>query len=132
MAAPPLIAANVLPKPIKEFRSHRPDLDIRVFDVGGDGLTRLVEDGQVDMSLGAFFKPALGIRRTPLFRFSLMVIRPDSDPGLRRTSTTWSALKGEPLISLVRDNLVQDFIDKHLARLTLSSIPAPPSTIWTQ
>jgi LysR family transcriptional regulator, carnitine catabolism transcriptional activator len=116
VAAPPLIAANVLPEAIKEFRSHRPGLDIRVFDVGGDALTRLVEDGQVDMSLGGFFKPALGIRRTPLFRFSLMVIRPDSDPGLRRTSTTWSALKGEPLISLVPDNLVQDFIDKHLAR----------------
>jgi LysR family carnitine catabolism transcriptional activator len=51
VAAPPLIAANVLPEAIKEFRSHRPGLDIRVFDVGGDGLTRLVEDGQVDMSL---------------------------------------------------------------------------------
>jgi LysR family carnitine catabolism transcriptional activator len=116
VGAPPLIAANVLPEAIKEFRSHRPGLDIRVFDVGGDALTRLVEDGQVDMSLGGFFKPMLGIRRTPLFRFSLMVIRPDSDPGLRRTSTTWSALKGEPLIALVSENLVQDFIDKHLAR----------------
>jgi LysR family carnitine catabolism transcriptional activator len=70
----------------------------------------------VDMSFRGFFKPTLGLRRTALFRFSLMVIRPDSDPGLRRTSTTWSALKGEPLISLVPDNLVQDFIDKHLAR----------------
>jgi DNA-binding transcriptional LysR family regulator len=116
VAAPPLIAANVLPEAIKEFRSHRPGLDIRVFDVGGDALTRLVEDGRVDMSLGGFFKPRLGIRRTPLFRFSLMVIRPDSDLGLHRASTTWSALKGEPLISLVPDNLVQDFIDKHLAR----------------
>jgi LysR family carnitine catabolism transcriptional activator len=116
VAAPPLIAANVLPEAIKEFRSHRPSLDIRVTDVGGDGLTRLVADGQVDMSLGAFFKPTLAIRRTPLFRFSLMVIRPDNDPGLRRTSTTWSALKGEALLSLVADNLVQGFIDKHLAR----------------
>jgi DNA-binding transcriptional LysR family regulator len=52
-----LIAANVLPEAIKEFRSHRPGLHIRVFDVGGDALTRLVEDGQVDMSLGGFFKP---------------------------------------------------------------------------
>lgn len=116
VAAPPLIAANVLPDAIKEFRSHRPALDVRVLDFGGDALTRLVEDGRVDMSLGAFFKPTLGIRRTPLFRFSLMVIRPDSDLGLRRASTTWSALKGEPLISLVPGNLVQDFIDKHLAR----------------
>lgn len=116
IGAPPLVAANVLPEASKEFRSNRPDLRIRVFDVGGEALTRLVEEGKLDMSLGAFFKPAPGIRRTPLFRFSLMVIRPDSDPALRRTSTTWSALKGEPLISLVPGNLVQQFIDKHMAR----------------
>jgi LysR family transcriptional regulator, carnitine catabolism transcriptional activator len=35
---------------------------------------------------------------------------------LRRVSTTWSALKGEPLISLVPGNLIQQFIDKHLTR----------------
>ena len=116
VGAPPLVAADILPEAIKEFRSNRPDLRIRVFDVGGEALTRLVEEGKLDMSVGAFFKPAPGLRRTPLFRFSLMVIRPDNDLALRRTSTTWSALKGEPLISLVPGNLVQQFIDRHLAR----------------
>ena len=75
------------------------------------------------MSLGAFFKPAAGIRRTPLFRFFLMVIRPDNDPELRRASTTWSALEGEPLISLVSGNLVQQFIDKHLGRAKVTLRP---------
>jgi|HubBroStandDraft_6_1064221.scaffolds.fasta_scaffold02665_11 LysR family carnitine catabolism transcriptional activator len=116
VGAPPLVAANILPEAIKEFRSNRPDLRIRLFDVGGEALTRLVEEGKLDMSVGAFFKPAPGIRRTPLFRFSLMVIRPASDLALRRTSTTWSALKGVPLISLAPGNLVQQFIDRHLAR----------------
>jgi LysR family carnitine catabolism transcriptional activator len=120
VGAPPLIAANVLPEAIKEFRSNRPDLRIRVFDIGGEALTRLVEEGKLDMSLGAFFKPASEIRRTPLFRFSLMVIRPDNDPALRRTSTTWSALRGEPLLSLVPTNIVQQFIDKHLSRAGVS------------
>jgi len=78
-------------------------------------LTQMVEAGTLDMSLGAFFKLASGIRRTPLFRFSLMVIRPNSDPTLRRTSTTWSALKGETIIALAPGQLVQRFIDKHLA-----------------
>jgi len=55
----------------------------------------MVEAGKLDMSLGACFKPSSAIRRTPLFRFSLMVIRPDHDPAVRRTSNTWSALKGE-------------------------------------
>jgi LysR family transcriptional regulator, carnitine catabolism transcriptional activator len=116
IGAPPLIAANVLPEAIKEFRSHRPDIHIQVFDVGGDALTKMVETGKLDMSLGGFFTPTAGIRRKPLFRFSLMVIRPDNDPTLRRTSTTWSALKGERLISLTPGQLVQQFIDKHLAR----------------
>ena len=123
IGAPPLIAANVLPEAIKEFRNHRPEMHIRVFDVGGEALTRLVEEGKLDMSLGAFFKPAAGIRRTPLFRFSLMVIRPDNDPELRRASTTWSALKGEPLISLAPGNLVQEFIDKHLTRANVTIRP---------
>jgi DNA-binding transcriptional LysR family regulator len=123
VGAPPLIAANVLPEAIKEFRSYRPDIRIQVFDVRGDALTQMVEAGEVDMSLGAFFQPASGIRRTPLFRFSLMVIRPDNDPTLRRASTTWSALKGERLISLTAGNLVQQFIDKHLARIGVTLNP---------
>ena len=123
VGAPPLIAANVLPEAIKEFRNHRPEMHIQVFDVGGEALTRLVEEGKFDMSLGAFFKPAAGIRRMPLYRFSLMVVRPDNDPELRRASTTWSALKGEPLISLAPGNLVQEFIDKHLARANVTIRP---------
>ncbi|HEY6386376.1 MAG TPA: LysR family transcriptional regulator [Candidatus Acidoferrum sp.] len=115
VGAPPLVAANILPEAIKEFRSHRHDLRIQVFDVAGPALSQMVVEGKLDMSVGAFFEPAPGIRRTPLFRFSLMVIRPDDDPALRRTSTTWSALKGQPLVSLVPSSVVQQFIDKHFA-----------------
>jgi hypothetical protein len=53
--------------------------------VGGLALSQMVVEGKLDMSVGAFFEPAPEIRRTPLFRFSLMVIRPDDDPALRRT-----------------------------------------------
>jgi DNA-binding transcriptional LysR family regulator len=123
VGAPPLIAANVLPEAIKEFRSHRPDIRIQVSDIRQEALTQMVEAGKVDMSLGAFFKPASGIRRTPLFRSSLMVIRLDQDRALRRASTTWSALKGERLISLTPDHLVQQFIDKHLARMGIALHP---------
>jgi LysR family carnitine catabolism transcriptional activator len=116
VGAPPLIAANVLPEAIKEFRTHQRNLRIQVFDVGGPALSQMVVEGKLDMSVGAFFEPAPGIRRTPLFRFSLMVIRPDDDPEVRRASTTWSALKGEPLVSLASSSVVQQFIDKQFAR----------------
>jgi len=127
IGAPPLVAANVLPEAIKEFRDHRPDLRIRMFDVGGEALTRLVEEGKLDMSIGGFFKPAAEIRRTPLFRFSLMVVRPDTDSALRRVTTTWTALKGERLLALSA-GVVQDFIDKHMARL---KIKVPPDATFS-
>ena len=116
IGAPPLVAANVLPEAISEFRDHRPDLRIRVFDVGGEALTRLVKEGKLDMSIGGFFTPMPEIRRSPLFRFCLMVARPDKDPALRRSSSTWSSLTGEKVLALTPNNVVQDFIDGHLAK----------------
>jgi DNA-binding transcriptional LysR family regulator len=115
IGAPPLVAANILPRAIKEFRAHRPDLRIQVFDGNHNSILERVETGKLDLGLGAF-GPSPGIRRTPFFRFSLIVIRPESGSALRRASTTWSALKGETLISLSPTSPFQQIVDKYLAR----------------
>jgi LysR family transcriptional regulator, carnitine catabolism transcriptional activator len=116
VGASPLIAANVLPQAIKEFRTHRPDLRIQLRDCEPASIIPMVETGKVDMGLRVLYKAIPGLRRTPLFRFCLMVVRADYDPAFRRASTTWSALKGEKLISLVPTNEIQQLIDKHLAQ----------------
>jgi LysR family carnitine catabolism transcriptional activator len=115
-----LVAANILPQAIKEFRAERPEVRIEVFD--GDPATVLqkVRAGALDMGLGSFNNMP-GIRRTLFFRFSLMVIRPGSPTALRRTSTTWSALKEERLILPAP---MRALIDQHLARAGVSSNPA--------
>jgi LysR family carnitine catabolism transcriptional activator len=124
ISAPPLVAANILPQAIKEFHTQRPDLRIQLFDENLATIVQRVGAGKLDMGLGIFSK-APGIRRTPFFRFSLMVIRPDNDPALRRASTTWSALKGETLISLSWTSALQQLINKHLAQGAVVS----PTTI---
>ena len=53
----------------------------------------MVESGKIDIGLRVLYKSISGFRRTPLFRFCLMVVRADNDPAFRRVSTTWSALK---------------------------------------
>jgi LysR family carnitine catabolism transcriptional activator len=125
IGAPPLIAANILPRAIKEFRVRRPDLRVRVFDGNHLAIRQKVEAGELDMGLGAFFGPAPGIQRTPLFRFSLMVIRAGTVP-TRRRAVTWSALKGETLISLPASSPLQDMIARHLRR---AGIDARPGTV---
>jgi LysR family carnitine catabolism transcriptional activator len=108
-----LVAANILPHAIKEFHHERPELRIEVFDADPATILQKVRAGTLDMALGSF-KNTPGIRRTLFFRFSLMVIRPDTPTALRRTSTTWSALKGERLI--LPPAPMRALINQHLAQ----------------
>ena len=75
------------------------------------------------MGLG-WAKNSPGIRRTPFFRFYMMVIRPDSDTAPRRASTTWSALKGQRLIAVPSTRMWQQLIDKHLGQAGVLPQPA--------
>jgi DNA-binding transcriptional LysR family regulator len=111
----PLVAANILPPAIREFRKQRPDLRVQIFDADLPTLMKMVEAGKLDMSIG-IFKGMVGVRREPFFRFSLMVARAASDRMPPRATTTWSALNGETLISLSSGHPHQQLIDKHLAQ----------------
>jgi DNA-binding transcriptional LysR family regulator len=122
IGAPPLIAANILPQAIQEFREHRPNLRIQLLETSFQAILEGVQAGRLDIGIG-IFRRAPGIRRTSFFRFSLMVIRPDNDSSLRSTSTTWSALKQESLISLPPTGPVQQLVDKHLAQAGIVSQP---------
>lgn len=115
LGAPPSIAANIVTHALKEFRAHRPDLKIQLFDERSAAILQLVLAGKLDMGVGIFPRKP-GIRRTPFFRAPLMVIRPKREPAFRRASTTWSALKGETLISLPSFSPIQRIVDKHLAQ----------------
>jgi LysR family transcriptional regulator, carnitine catabolism transcriptional activator len=116
VGSPPLLMASVLAPAIKEFRSHRSDLRFQLFDADTTTIMQKVESGTLDMGLGIFFKHLPGVRRVPLFRFSLMVIRTDRGQPSRRATTAWSALKGEKLISLPPSIPLQQLINKHLAK----------------
>src|SRR5258708_5295260 len=89
----PLVAASILPQAIREFRSQRPDLRIRLFDAHLATILKRVEAGKLDLGLGTF-KSRPGIRRTPFFRFSLVLTRsyPHQqliDEHLAKTGVRW-------------------------------------------
>jgi DNA-binding transcriptional LysR family regulator len=122
--APPSWSAGALAQAIKEFRVRHPGLRLRVFDADTATTTQKVEAGELDMGLGFFFKHLPGIRRTPLFRFSLMVIRPKTGNSSHRAATSWSALKGEKIVALQPTLPLQQLVDKQLARAGVVYQPA--------
>ena len=115
VGAPALIAANIMPLAISEFQAQRPDLHIRLFDSDLTTILNRVVSGELDMGLGVFDRSS-GTRRTPFFRFSLMIARSMVEPSKPRVPSTWAALDGETLISLRANSPVQKVIDKQLAR----------------
>jgi DNA-binding transcriptional LysR family regulator len=123
LGTPTFWAATVLAQAIKEFRSQQPRFRFQLFD--GDTATIMpkVDSGELDMGLGFFFKHITGIRQTPLFRFSLMVIQANTAQESRRTSFTWAALKDQKLISLRSSLPLQQLIDRHLAKANVANQP---------
>ena len=123
VGAPPLWAAGALAQAIKEFRSRGSDLRFKVFDGDSAATLQRVESGTLDVGLGNFFKHVPGIRRTPLFRFSLMLIRSNTHPASRRATTSWAALRGERLVTLQPLLPIQQLIGKHLTRAGIVDQP---------
>ena len=111
----PWIAANVVPQAIREFREHRPDLRVRLFDGDLDLILRQVEIGRIDFALG-IFKQTPGIKRVPFFRFSLMAVRPSKHLTTQKATSSWSALNGKTLISLTTNYPHQQLIDRQLRK----------------
>ncbi|MEO8336451.1 MAG: LysR family transcriptional regulator [bacterium] len=114
VGAPPLVASNILPHAIKEFHAHRPHVRISLYDADLLTIRQRIEAGQLDIAVGIFNK-APGIRRTPFFRFAFVVIKPANEAAVRRASTTWSALRGETLVTLPATSPVQQIVDRHLS-----------------
>jgi DNA-binding transcriptional LysR family regulator len=111
----PLVAANILPPAMREFRKLRPDVRIQLYDADLPRLINMVETGKLDLSLG-IFKAMAEVRREPFFRFSLMVARCATDEVKARRDTTWASLSGERLIALSIEHPHQQLIDKQLAK----------------
>jgi LysR family carnitine catabolism transcriptional activator len=115
VAATPIVSTSILPRVVIEFARSHPHVRVHLMD-GDVGIVRhAVLNGEADVGLGFFVKPATGLVREPLCKFRLMRISP---PGTERPglgpSRPWSSLAGLPLVSLPAGNPVQAVIERHL------------------
>jgi DNA-binding transcriptional LysR family regulator len=111
----PLVAANILPAAMREYRRRRPELRVRLFDADQDAVLRQVQAGGLDIGVG-LFKGVPGVRRVPLFRFSMALIRARRRSSASGADVPWSALDGQTVISLSPSSPHQQEIDRQLGR----------------
>lgn len=126
VAATPMVSASLLPDVVRAFGQTHPQVQVTLADVDVSIVRRNVLDGEADVGLGFFVKPAVGLVRQPLCKFRLMHISPPGKgPGGTRSSQPWGSLSGLPLVSLPVENPIQAVIEKHLARIGRSHEERP-------
>jgi DNA-binding transcriptional LysR family regulator len=111
IAAPPLLAAVILPQAIAEFRSRHPGIQVNLIDARTDQIVESVRSGRADCGLGTFSPAEDGIERAPLARDSLMLFCSHSSEFFGRNEVAWNDLNGHPLVTLTRDSGIRLLVE---------------------
>ena len=115
VGATPLIAASVMPPVCKAFAESRPDVAVRIKDMGRSQIQAQVESGELDGGFGVFFGAASGVQRVPLVKLALVLVSASAARAPRLPArVAWKDLRDLPLMGLSVDNPVQRLIDSHL------------------
>ena len=124
IAAPPLLAAVILPDAIAEFQHNYPGIAVEMHDVGTEQILEMVRAGKVDCGIGTFQLKEEGIDRINLVRDHLMLFcKPDSR--FAETSPVqWRQLEGEPLVTLLRSSGIRLLVE---VAFEASELPLKPT-----
>jgi DNA-binding transcriptional LysR family regulator len=124
VAAPPLLAAAIVPRAIADFRGRYPGIEVRLIDARTDQIIDYVRSGQADCGLGTFHAGEEGISSTLLARDSLMLFCASSHGLADRPVVSWQELDGLPLITLTRDSGIRLLVEVGFEMSQIRLVPA--------
>ncbi|MBB4261373.1 LysR family transcriptional regulator [Bradyrhizobium sp. CIR3A] len=124
VAAPPLLAAAVVPRAIVAFGEEYPGLNVRLIDARSDQIVELVRTGQVDCGIGTFHAGEEAIASTLLARDNLMVFCASAHPFAKRTAVGWQDLESLPLVTLTRDSSIRILVEVGYEAARIKLVPA--------
>ncbi|TPM26832.1 LysR family transcriptional regulator [Mesorhizobium sp. B2-3-4] len=124
VAAPPLLAAAVLPHAIAEFQSRYPGITVELADVGTEMIVESVRSGKADCGLGTFPPAEAGIERIILVRDTLMLFCSGKSTLASSETTSWTDLQHHPIITLTRDSGIRLLVE---VGFEMAQLPLKPA-----
>ncbi|ADZ70288.1 LysR family transcriptional regulator [Polymorphum gilvum] len=98
VAAPPLLAATVLPQALAGFLAAHAELTCALADVGTEEIVARVRSGQADLGIGTFQPGEPDLELRPILRDEMMLFCGCDEAPAR----TWRDLEHRPVITLTR------------------------------
>jgi DNA-binding transcriptional LysR family regulator len=112
IAAPPFLAAMIIPTAIAEYKAAFPAIDVRLIDAQTDVIVEKVRSGDADFGVGTFSDSEEGIRPEILFKDTLMAWGSPRLATMRSSRLTWRDLRQAPLIALTRESGIRQLMDQ--------------------
>ena len=107
IAAPPLLAATILPWAMAEFARDFPGIEANLIESPSDRIVEQVRAGDIECGLGTFRSGEPGISRRVLCTDSLAVFCSNTHPLAKQKRLNWRELEGLPLIAMTRDSNIR-------------------------
>lgn len=124
IAAPPLLAAAVLPEAIAEFRREAPGISVDLIDASTDEIIDSVRSGRAECGLGTFPPGDDQIERLPLARDELMLFCQARSPLAGGDRVEWRALDGEALVTLTRGSGIRLLTEVGFETVGIGLVPS--------
>lgn len=112
IAAPPLLAAMIVPPAIADYKKTFPGVEVRLVDTQTDDIVAKVQSGEVDCGVGTFAEVEQGIRREVLLEDSLMVWCAPRSPAAKQPRIKWSELQEWPLVMMTRASNIRMMVER--------------------
>jgi DNA-binding transcriptional LysR family regulator len=111
IAAPPLLAAAIMPRLLAEVAVRHPELDLRIEDVSTDSIVDLVASGRADIGIGTFAPGEPGLDSQTALQDRLMAFLAPEHHLSALAEVAWSALTGERIIALTRESSIRLLVE---------------------
>ncbi len=116
IAAPPLLAAMIVPAAIAAFNAAFPGIDVGLVDARNDQILDRLRAGEADLAIGTFDERADGIRREVLAQDALALFCAPSSRFAKKRRVRWADLHDHKLIMLTRDSSIRGLTERNLAQ----------------
>jgi DNA-binding transcriptional LysR family regulator len=124
VAAPPLLAALVVPGAVADYKKRFSSIDVSVIDAQTNIIVDKVRSGEADCGIGTFAEAEEGIRKETLFEDALMAWCPAQSPCSRSNRLAWKDLPSGQLIAMTRDSRIRFLVDQAYQAAGLTVRPA--------
>lgn len=126
VAAPLMLAGTLMPPILAGFRARYPSIELILKDSLPDQVLPQVRTGAADLGIGTFQKSQDDLKRTLLFKESLVAVylRDHVWPASSKTRLKWQDLRGFPVLTLPRGSVFRDLAE---AGFTASGMTLEPA-----